>query len=114
MPSLRSLTAALALALTVPFAGASASDAVPHSDCAETASVKAATKESNTAPAPVNKTKQAASLSDAAATAAKLPVKAKAAPDPGQPKLASVSPKKNRAAPQSVHKHKNDLPGSCC
>jgi len=92
MPSIRSLTAALALALAIPFAGAHASD-----DCTEVAS-KFASKGSEIAPVTGSKH---------TAKTAKQP---KAGFEPGLPRTIIPSTDKKAAGPKAFQKYK----GNCC
>jgi len=93
MPSNRSLTAALALALSIPFAGAHASD-----NCAEAVSVKAVSKGSKITP--VTDSKHTAKTS-------KLP---KAGVEPGQSQTSTPSSDKKTAELKAFQKYK----GNCC
>jgi len=90
MPSIRSLTAALALALAIPFAGAHASD-----DCAEAVSIKSASKGTKTTPATGSK------------HTAKQP---KAGFEPGLPHTITPSTDKKTAWAKAFQKYK----GHCC
>jgi len=108
MSSIRSLTAALALALAIPFAGAHASD-----NCAEAVSVKAVSKETNITPVTASKNsagKHVASSLGNADVSGKHPVQAKAGLEPGQPQTSVKATGKKTAGLKDVKTHK----GNCC
>jgi len=112
MSSIRSLTAALALAFAIPFAGAHASD-----DAKEAVSINATSKEAKITPATDSKNpveKHVAALPGNVATTAKQPVQAKVRLDMGHPQPVSISTKKDIAAPKAFQKHGAALPNSCC
>jgi len=112
MSSIRSLTATLALALAIPFAGAHASDG-----CAEAAAIKSASKETNITPATASKNpagKHVTSPLGDADVATKQPVQTKAGLEPGQPQTSIKTTDKKTAGLKAFQKHKAALPGSCC
>jgi len=93
MPSIRSLTAALVLALAIPFAGAHAADG-----CTEAVSIKSASN--GTKIAPVSGSKHTTKT-------AKQP---KAGFEPGLPHTITPSTDKKAAGPKAFRKYK----GHCC
>jgi len=108
MSSIRSLTAALALALAIPFTGAHAADG-----CAEAASIKSASKGAKIAPATDSKNlieEHVASSSGDTAIAAKLPVHAKIGRDLGQAHPAILPLDKKTTGLKAFRKYKDH----CC
>jgi len=104
MSTIRSLTATLALALAIPFAGAHAAE-----DCAEAVSIKSASKDAKTVPAADSKNlagKHIANLPSDAAIATKPPVQAKM----GKPQAAIPPLGEKSAWSKAFQKQK----GHCC
>jgi len=108
MPPIRSLTAALVLALVIPFAGAHAAD-----DCTEAVSIQSTSKGDKITTATDSKNpvgKHLASLPGDAAVAAKQPAQAKIGRDLGKPQTAVPSTGKKTTWPKAFQKRK----GNCC